>query len=168
MAKKRIRMFGDPVLREKSSSVKKIDDKTIKLIEYLEDTMRADSGVGLAANQIGVLKKVAVVDIGDGLIELINPEIIKREGEIEQQEGCLSFYSLGCLIKRAEKISIITKNLKGQKVKIKAEGLLARAIQHEIDHLNGVLIIDHASNEDRRKILLEMNELRKQYQEGKI
>jgi len=168
MTKKRIRMFGDPVLREKSSVVKSIDDKTIKLIEDLEDTMRAASGVGFAANQLGVLKRVAVVDIGDGLIELINPEIIKSEGEIEQQEGCLSFYSLGCLIKRAEKISVITKNLKGKKVKIKTEGLLARAIQHEIDHLNGILIIDHASNEDRRKILLEMNELRKKYQEEKI
>jgi len=161
-------MFGDPVLREKSSSVKKVDNKTIKLIEDLEDTMRAASGVGIAANQIGVLKRVAVVDTGDGLIELINPKIIKKEGEIEQQEGCLSFYSLSCTIKRAEKISIITKNSKGKKVKIKAEGLLARAIQHEIDHLNGVLIIDHALNEDRRKILLEMNELRKQYQEVKI
>jgi len=168
MAKNRIKVFGNPVLREKCSDVKEIDGKIKKLIKDLVDTMKNSSGVGIAANQIGVLKKVAVVDIGDELIELINPKIIKREGETEQQEGCLSFYSLSCLIKRAEKISIITKNSKGQKVKINAEGLLARAIQHEIDHLNGVLIIDYASNEDRRKILLEMNELRKQYQEGKI
>ncbi|MFH1583861.1 MAG: peptide deformylase [Actinomycetota bacterium] len=168
MAKKMIRVFGDPVLREKSSDVKEIDSKVKKLIKDLVGTMKNSSGVGIAANQIGVLKKVAVVDIGDGLIELINPKIIKKEGEIEQQESCLSFYSLSCPVKRAEKISVITKNSKGQKVKIKAEGLLAKAIQHEIDHLNGILIIDHASNEDRRKILLEMNELRKQYQEGKI
>lgn len=168
MAKNRINVFGNPVLREKCSDVKEIDSKIKKLIKDLVDTMKNSSGVGIAANQIGVLKKVAVVDIGDELIELINPKIIKREGETEQQEGCLSFYSLSCLIKRAKKISIITKNSKGQKVKINAEGLLARAIQHEIDHLNGVLIIDHASNEDRRKILLEMNELKEQDREGKI
>jgi len=165
---KKIRIFGDPVLREKSSSVKKINSKIKKLIEDLKDTMNTASGAGLAANQIGVLKRVAIINIEDKLVELINPKIIKKEGEIEEQEGCLSFHSLSCPIKRAEKVYIITKNSKGKKVKIEAEGLLARAIQHEIDHLNGVLIIDHASNVDRRKILLELNELRKKYQEDKI
>ena len=163
MAIRKIRIFGDPVLREKDPKVKKIDDKIVNLINDLTDSMRNAGGVGLAANQIGVLKRVAVVDIGEGLIKLINPKIIKKKGEIEEIEGCLSFYSLNCPIKRAEKVTIITKNLEGEEVKIEAEGLLARAIQHEIDHLNGILIIDHASDEDKRKIVMELNKLKVQY-----
>jgi peptide deformylase len=168
MAIKKIRIFGDPVLREKASEVKEIDDKIVNLITDLTDTMRNASGAGLAANQIGVLKRVAVIDIGEGLIKLINPKIIKKKGKQKEIEGCLSFYSLNCPINRAEKVTVITKNSEGEKVKIEAEGLLARAIQHEIDHLNGILIIDHASNEEKRKIVMELNKLKVQYGEEKF
>lgn len=168
MAIKKIRIFGDPVLREKDPKVKKIDDKIVNLINDLTDTMRNAKGAGLAANQIGVLKKVAVIDIGEGLIKLINPKIIKKNGEIEEIEGCLSFYSLNSPINRAEKVTIITKNLEGEEVKIEAEGLLARAIQHEIDHLNGILIIDNALDEEKRKMVMELNKLKVQHGEEKF
>jgi peptide deformylase len=108
----------------------------------MADTMRAAEGVGLAAPQIGISKCVVVIDIGDGLIELINPEIIDEEGHEIDAEGCLSVPDIQGKVVRAQKVEVRALNRKGEEVKIIGDGLLARALQHEIDHLHGVLFID--------------------------
>ncbi|KXS43322.1 MULTISPECIES: peptide deformylase [unclassified Candidatus Frackibacter] len=137
-----IRKVGDPVLRTDTKPVKEITDKTKRLLKDMADTMYDADGVGLAAPQIGVSKKMFVVDIGEGLISLVNPEIIESSGEDIDEEGCLSIPGEAGDVLRAEKIVIKGLNPEGEEVKIEANGLLARALQHEFDHLNGVLFID--------------------------
>ncbi|MGI6679431.1 MAG: peptide deformylase [Dehalobacterium sp.] len=134
--------IGDPILREKAKKVPKINANIEKLLDNMADTMRAAEGVGLAAPQIGISKCVVVIDIGDGLIELINPEIIDEEGHEIDAEGCLSVPDIQGKVVRAQKVEVRALNRKGEEVKIIGDGLLARALQHEIDHLHGVLFID--------------------------
>lgn len=152
-----IKIIGDPVLREKTKEVK-IDDPALrKLVADMEKTLRKAEGVGLATTQIGILKRVIVFDVGEGLKVLINPEIIwKSKEEVEEEEGCLSIPGAKMSVKRAAKIKIKGYDLKGELVEFKAEGLLARVLQHEIDHLNGMLIIDRTSPKERRRVLEEM------------
>jgi len=137
-----IRKVGDPVLRTDTKPVKEITDKTKRLLKDMADTMYDADGVGLAAPQIGVSKKMFVVDIGEGLISLVNPEIIESSGEDIDEEGCLSIPGEAGDVLRAEQIVIKGLNPEGEEVKIEANGLLARALQHEFDHLNGALFID--------------------------
>ncbi|MDI3535461.1 MAG: peptide deformylase [Thermosediminibacterales bacterium] len=139
-----IRKFDDEVLRSKAKEVKKIDESIKKLITDMVDTMYEAEGVGLAAPQIGILKKVAVIDVGDGIMHLINPVIIEEEGEEINVEGCLSFPGVFGEVKRAAKVIVEAQDLTGEKQIIKGSGLLARALQHEIDHLNGIVFIDKA------------------------
>lgn len=137
----------DPVLREHAKPVPKITPNIHKLLDDMADTMYEAQGVGLAAPQVGILKRVIVMDCGEeygGLIELINPEIIKKEGEQFGPEGCLSIPGLQGDVRRAQKCTVKGWDRNGQDIEIEGEDLLARCIQHEVDHLNGVLFLDVA------------------------
>ena len=142
---------GDEVLREKAREVPKITVNIIKLLDNMRDTMYANKGVGLAAPQIGVSKRVIVVDVGEGLVELINPFIKEARGEAIDLEVCLSIPELVGDVKRAMEIKVKGLNREGQEVEIVAEGYTARAFQHEIDHLDGILFIDKAENIRRNR-----------------
>ena len=144
MAIRTIRLEGDEILHKKSKEVDKIDERVVELVNDMIETMHKYNGVGLAAVQVGVLKRIVVIDLYDdnGPIVLINPKIIKTKGEQEVEEGCLSFPNQFGKIVRPEKIEVEALNEKGKKVKIEGEGLLAQALAHEIDHLDGVLFVD--------------------------
>lgn len=142
MAIHQILTHPDPVLREKAHPVKKITPNILRLLDNLADTMYDAPGVGLAAPQIGVLKRVIVVDVGEGLLELINPEIIAARGRDVGPEGCLSVPGVQGEVPRAAFVAVRGLDRHGQQREIQGEGLLARALQHEIDHLDGVLFID--------------------------
>jgi len=137
---------GDDVLRERSKPVAKLGKNIEKLLDNMRDTMYAYKGVGLAAPQIGVLKRVIVVDVGQGLVELINPVIVDVEGSIIDSEGCLSFPGLQGEVERAAKIKVKGLDRHGQEFELVAEDFFARALQHEIDHLDGILFVDKAKN----------------------
>ena len=146
MAKLKILTAGDPVLRQVATEVTKIDKKLTKLLKDMAETMYAANGVGLAAPQIGVSKRIVVIDVGDGLIELINPVITKREGSVIGGEGCLSVPDYEGEVERAEYVECEYTNRKGQRMLIQTDGLLAICCQHEIDHLDGILFIDKAKS----------------------
>ncbi len=142
MAIRNIRKDEDPILRKKSKVVMEIDERVLTLLDDMADTMYDAEGVGLAAPQVGVLKRVIVVDIGYGLFEVINPEIVEEEGEQIGEEGCLSLPGKNGDVCRPRKITVAGLNRKGEKIRIQGEDLMARALCHEIDHLNGVLFTD--------------------------
>ncbi|HID96130.1 MAG TPA: peptide deformylase [Candidatus Latescibacteria bacterium] len=159
-----IRRYPDPILRQISTSVeaKEIDTSLQNLIDNMAYTMYIFKGLGLAAPQVGVLSRIITVDTGEGLIALVNPRILKGEGEEIGEEGCLSIPDIWLEIKRARKVIVDGMDRTGQKVLLEAEGLLARAFQHEIDHLNGVLIIDRVSHLQRQLIESKLRRLRKE------
>lgn len=130
-------------LRKKSREVEKIDDRIITLLDDMAETMYDANGVGLAAPQVGVLKRVVVIDVGDGLIELINPVITYKKGEQINPEGCLSVPGKTGTVARPEKVKVRALNRHGEEINIDADGLLAIALCHEIDHLSGTLYIDN-------------------------
>jgi len=134
--------IGDPVLREVAKQVPKITPSIIRLLDNMRDTLYAAEGAGLAAPQIGISKRVVVVDVGEGLIELINPTLVSQEGEEIDSEGCLSIPGVQGEVPRAAQVTVEAWNREGRKISVKGRGLLARALQHEIDHLDGVLFID--------------------------
>ena len=144
MAIRIVRENGDEVLRKKSKEVEEVNDKIRELLDDMVETMHKYNGVGLAAPQIGILKRMLVIDLYDdkGPIKIINPKIIKEKGTQEVEEGCLSFPNQYAKIVRPEEIVIEALNENGEKVKIKAKDLLAQAISHEIDHLDGILFVD--------------------------
>lgn len=142
MAKRIIMESDNPRLRKPSRAVKKIDRHIIDLLDDMSETMYAVCGVGLAAPQVGALRRVVVIDVGDGLMELINPEIIEEEGQQRAEEACLSVPNVDGIVLRPEKVKVRALNRKGETVEYEGEGLLARALCHEIDHLDGVLFID--------------------------
>lgn len=142
MALRNLRTTGDDILRKKCRKVEKIDDRLLTLIQDMKETMYKADGVGLAAPQIGVLKRLAVIDVGEGPITIINPEIIEKEGSYIDIEGCLSIPGRQGNVERPERVKVKALNEKGEEVIIKGEGLLARALCHEIDHLDGILFID--------------------------
>lgn len=145
MAVRTIREEGDEILRKKSRQVDIVDDKIRELLNDMVETMHKANGVGLSAVQVGILKRVVVIDIYDenGPIKLVNPVIVKKKGEQEVEEGCLSFPSKYAKLIRPTEVTMEALNENGEKIKIKAKGLLAQAICHELDHLDGVLFIDH-------------------------
>lgn len=147
MAIRNIREIGDDVLRKKCKPVDKIDNRTLTLIEDMIDTMYEAEGVGLAAPQVGVLKRIAVIDVGEGPIILINPEIIKKEGSYIDIEGCLSIPGETASVERPEKVTVRAMDENGNIREVEGEELLARAFCHEIDHLDGILYIDKAIKE---------------------
>ena len=146
MAKLKILTAGDPVLRQTAAEVTKIDKKLIKLLKDMAETMYAADGVGLAAPQIGVSKRIVVIDVGDGIIEMINPVIVNKEGSVVGGEGCLSVPEYEGEVERAEKVECEFTDRSGKRYLIETNGLLAIAIQHELDHLDGVLFIDKAQS----------------------
>ena len=145
MAVLKIRTLPDPVLRQKAKKVTKIDDSIQKLIDDMIDTLHAKPNrAGLAAPQVGVLLRVAVIEVPEHeLITLINPEIVKKEGERIVQEGCLSIPGYYGEIKRAVMVKVKAKNRDGKAFRIKAQELLAQALEQELEHLDGILYIDH-------------------------
>lgn len=146
MAVYKIVELGDEVLKEKARAVPKITSNIVKLLENMAETMYNAKGVGLAAPQIGVSKRVIVVDVGEGLLELINPEILSSTGEEMDSEGCLSIPGIVGDVTRATAIEVKGLDRQGKECVLKANGFLARALQHEIDHLEGVLFIERAQN----------------------
>lgn len=144
MAVYNIVKIGDQVLREKAKTVFSITNNIIKLLENMKDTMYEAKGVGLAAPQIGVSKRVVVIDAGEGLLELINPEIIWANGEETDVEGCLSIPGIQGEVKRAAEVKVKALDRYGQEFEVAGTGLLARALQHELDHLEGILFVDKA------------------------
>jgi peptide deformylase len=151
MAVLQIRTLPDPVLRQKAKRVTKIDGSIQKLINDMIDTLRAEPNrAGLAAPQIGVLLRIAVIEVPEQeLITLINPEIVKREGERIVEEGCLSIPGYFGEIKRAVTVKVKAKDRYGKEFRLKAEGLLAQALEQEIEHLDGTLYIDHLESPEK-------------------
>jgi len=153
MAIREIRIFPDPVLRNKTARVEKIDSSLDRLIEDMVATMHAAPGVGLAANQVGVALQLAVIDLSSReneeqrhpLLVIINPEILSMEGSITEEEGCLSIPDYAEKVKRAARVKVRAQDRMGKFFEIETEGLLAKALQHEIDHLKGLLFVDHLS-----------------------
>lgn len=159
MAILEIKEYGEPDLREKALPVKEITPEILNLIKDMAETMYTASGVGLAASQVGVLKRIILVDgEEDELIVLINPVIIKSEGEVVEEEGCLSVPDIYSQVKRSSKVTIKALNDNGDLIEITKEGLTARALQHEIDHLDGILFIDRIGRMERQILL---NKLKK-------
>ncbi len=142
MALRNIRKLGDDILRKKCRQVETIDERILTLLDDMAETMYNAGGVGLAAPQIGILKRIVVIDIGEGLIELINPEITDVEGNIKDVEGCLSVPGKCGYVVRPEKVTVTALNRDGDKITISGEGLLAKAFCHELDHLDGIVFVD--------------------------
>lgn len=150
MATLEIRKYPDEILKKKAEKIETLDSNLQKLIDDMIETMYKANGIGLAAPQVGVSKRLIIVDTSpkqenQGLIVLINPEIIQSEGEILSEEGCLSLPGFLTRLKRKERVLVRGTDRKGKEIEIEAEGLLARALQHEIDHLDGTLLIDRIS-----------------------
>jgi peptide deformylase len=150
MAVLEILKFPHPILRKKSETVGQIDEKVKKLIHDMRETMYEAGGVGLAACQVGILQRVIVLDVSPidpqhSFIALINPEIISEEGETDYEEGCLSVPDCLEKVKRKEKVCVKGWSPEGSETEIKGDGILAIALQHEIDHMNGILILDRIS-----------------------
>lgn len=148
MTVKGILPFGDPVLRKKAKPVEELSPRMLRILDDMGETLYAASGrAGLAAPQIGILRRLIVMDCGAGLVELINPEILEMSGEETGPEGCLSYPGYYGFVKRAAAVKVRTLNRQGESVTMEAQGYLARCIQHEVDHLNGVLFIDHVRDQ---------------------
>jgi len=147
MALRQIRYEDDPILRKKSREVTNINDRIKILLEDMAETMYENEGVGLAAPQVGILRRVVVIDVGRGLLKLINPEIMEEDGEVIDIEGCLSLPDRAGEVKRPEHVKVKYLDLEGNEQIVEGEGLLARALCHEIDHLNGILFIDKVIEE---------------------
>ncbi|APF26685.1 peptide deformylase [Clostridium sporogenes] len=143
MALRQIRIFDDEILRKKSKVVEVVDDKIRQILNDMADTMyNAENGGGLAAPQVGILKRLVVIDMGQGLIKLVNPKIINKEGTQEVIEGCLSIPNTWGKLKRPKKVTIQALNEYGKKIILTGTGDLAKCFCHEIDHLEGILFTD--------------------------
>lgn len=144
MAVRQIRLFGDEILRKKSKVVESVDDKIRQILNDLADTMyNTENGGGLAAPQVGILKRLVVIDMGQGLIKLVNPQIIKQEGKQKVVEGCLSMPNTFSKLIRPAKVTVQALNENGEEIIITATGDLAKCFCHEIDHLDGILFTDY-------------------------
>lgn len=153
MALLKLHLLGSPVLRQRSDEVPEITDEIREFIADMFATMDAARGVGLAANQVGVDRRVAVVDADGTRIALVNPRIVESEGKATQEEGCLSIPDIFADVTRPAAVTLEALDAEGQPYRLEATGLLARAIQHEIDHLDGILFLDHLGPMKRRMLL---------------
>ena len=154
-----IRTFGDPVLKSRATPVKEFDESLERLAEEMFKIMREAEGVGLAANQIGRLKRIFVAAYEDEEYAIVNPTIEERSDEVEKDvEGCLSIPEVRVEVERPNAVTITGQDLLGAPVRIEAEGVLARVFQHEVDHLDGVLILDRTDRESRKRAMREMRE----------
>jgi peptide deformylase len=148
-----IRVFGDPVLRQRAVEVQDIDAKIVRLSEELVETMYAAPGVGLAAPQVGIERRIFVYDIGDGPQTVINPEIIESRGEWEFEEGCLSVPELHWPIIRPNEVHLVGYDLQGNEISIEADEYLGRVLQHELDHLDGILLLERLEKDQRKEAM---------------
>ena len=142
MALRQIRLFDDEILRKKSKKVEVVDDKIRQILDDMADTMYYKNGGGLAAPQVGILKRLVVIDMGQGLIKLVNPKIIEHEGNQEVIEGCLSIPNILGKLKRPAKVTVQALNENDEEIKLTGKGDLAKCFCHEIDHLDGILFTD--------------------------
>ncbi len=148
-----LHLLGSPVLRQRSTEVGTIDDETRRFIDDLFETMHASKGVGLAANQVGIARRIAVVEADDDRLVLIDPVIVESEGKESAEEGCLSIPEVYAEVTRPGRITVEATGSDGLRYTREAGGLLARAIQHEIDHLDGILFLDHLGPIKRKMLL---------------
>ncbi len=175
MAVLEIATYGNPVLRKEAEEVTKIDGEIIEIIENMKETLITQNGVGLAAPQVGISKKIFIVDLpqekGSRRMVLLNPKIIfYSKDKVTAEEGCLSFPGIWGNVERSLKVRVKATLLSGKKTVIEGEGMFARVLQHEIDHLEGKLFIDYFSEEDKEKNKEKLEELLRQNKEkfGKI
>ena len=162
---RKIVAYPDPILRRVAAPVDKVDQGIRSLMDDMAETMYADEGVGLAAPQVGMNLRVVVIDVGEegpGLLKMINPKTIKREGEIKLEEGCLSVPDLRVIMNRHECVTVRYMDGEGAQKELEARGLLAVAVQHEIDHLDGKLIIDNVSRLKQDMYLRKRKKLAKE------
>ncbi|MGA3352926.1 MAG: peptide deformylase [Acidimicrobiales bacterium] len=148
-----IRVFGDPVLRQRASEIEEIDGRIVRLSEEMIETMRDAPGVGLAAPQVGIERRIFVYDVGEGAQTVINPEIVQSSGEWEYEEGCLSVPELHWPIIRPKEVHLVGLDLDGNEISIEADELLARVFQHELDHLNGILLLERLDKDQRKQAM---------------
>jgi len=161
MAVLKVRLYGDPVLRKKCKEVEEMNKEIKELLDNMAETMYHNEGVGLAAPQVGILKRAIVVDVGEGLTALADPKILWRQGKVTAPEGCLSLPGIFLEIKRSQEVVVEGIDKNGEIQQIGAADLYARALQHEIDHLNGVLIIDHISRKKLKSIRKQLRKIEK-------
>ena len=148
-----IRQYGDPVLKERTREVENIDGAIASLVDSMIETMYAAPGTGLAANQVGVQKRLFVYDVGDGPVTIINPQIIESDGEWVFDEGCLSVPGLSWDIVRPNGVHLVGLDLEGNEISIEASELEGRVFQHEMDHLDGILLVERLDEDQRKEAL---------------
>lgn len=161
MASHAIRIIGDPVLKQKAALVDDIDANLVRLVDEMVETMYAAPGVGLAAPQIGIQKQLFVWDLGDGSGShaIVNPEIVESDGEWTYEEGCLSVPGLSWEITRPNRVHVIGRDLDGNEVSYEASELEGRMFQHELDHLNGVLLVERLDDDQTRAAKRQVRDL---------
>jgi peptide deformylase len=148
-----IRQYGDPVLKERTSEVREIDASVAALVESMIDTMYEAPGSGLAANQIGVMRRIFVYDVGEGPRAVINPRIVESDGEWTYDEGCLSIPGLSWDIVRPNAVHLVGLDLDGNELSIEATELEGRVFQHELDHLDGILLVERLDADQRKEAM---------------
>jgi len=163
-----IYVYDQAVLKRRAKPVQKVDEHVVKLVDDMFETMRKANGIGLAANQVGALQRIVVIDVSgmEGMenakpLTLLNPRVVEEEGEVVMEEGCLSLPELRDEVERPERITLEYMDLDLQKQSIEADGILARVLQHEIDHLNGVLFIDRLGPVRRKLLRGRLNKILK-------
>lgn len=158
-----IRTFGDPVLRGKAEPVQVIDDEIRSICQLMVEVMLRENGIGLAAPQIGIPKRIFVLDVDSELHILINPELVELSEDVEEtKEGCLSVPGVDAEVARSTRAVVEGLNLSGKRIRLEGEGLVARAIQHEMDHLNGNLFLDQLSTARRQSLVKEYQRERRE------
>lgn len=153
-----IRMFGDPVLRQRAREVEELDGALARFVSTMYESMHAASGLGLAAPQVGVQKRIFTYDVGEGDTVMVNPEVVESSGEWSYEEGCLSLPGFAFEIVRPRYVTLRGVDLDGDEVVIEADELLARVFQHELDHLDGKLMLDRLEPDERKRALRELRE----------
>ncbi len=148
-----IRVFGDPVLRQRAAEVAEIDAKIVRLSEEMIETMYAAPGVGLAAPQVGIERRIFVYDVGEGPVTVVNPRIVESRGEWEYEEGCLSVPDLHWPIVRPKEVHLVGRDLEGNELSIEGDELLGRVLQHEVDHLDGILLLERLQKDQRKQAM---------------
>jgi peptide deformylase len=164
----KIKVFPENILRKKARRIEKISQEHRDTLSKMARIMYDSSGIGLAAPQVGIDESLIVIDIGQGLYKFINPKIVKKQGSQSMEEGCLSVPGISIKVKRAKKVWVKAWDDSGQELNLEAEGLLACVFQHEIDHLNGKLILDYASFLEKIKIKKAIAELKKKLKDEKL
>lgn len=155
----RIRVLGDPVLRQEAVSIEDIDGRIVRMAKDMVPAMYEAEGIGLAAPQVGIQKRLFVYDIGEGPQTLVNPQIIDSDGEWAFEEGCLSIPGLFFEIVRPKQVHLVGRDLEGKEISVEADELLARLFQHELDHLDGVLLLDHLDRDQRKAAQRQWREM---------